>query len=117
MGALTFGLGKLFPEFGPSKSSGGPPMIRVLPGGGVGVEISGRPGLYIAPSEKQALGYALVNGAREVVSGLITSFLGELFPEWEKDTGTSPSEKSEQDTSSIPPTRGPRQTRLRYNYR
>jgi hypothetical protein len=91
-GALTFGLGKVIPEFGPSKSPGGPPIIRLLPGGGIRVEVSGRPGLYVAPSQKAALGYALLNGAREIVSDLVTSFLGELFPEWKKDAGQTPVE-------------------------
>src|SRR5690606_27729931 len=65
-GSVIGGAGKLLsgilPQAGTAKSPGGPPMVVMQPDGSLGIQISGRPGLHLTPTQAQRLMYALTNG-------------------------------------------------------
>lgn len=81
-GAITAGVGSkvssYIPVFGPVKSPGGPAMIQMA-GRNFGVEISGRPGLFLPSSQQETILYAAGNALTSNAQGVAETILSNAI--------------------------------------
>lgn len=77
-GGLIYGLTSITPIAQPVKSPGGVPVIRLLPSGGVRIELSGRPGLHLPPTEMQKLGYGITNGLANIIRRILGNVIRDI---------------------------------------